>query len=226
MHRLFDEFIDPVFTKYRPKRLLEIGVLHGKNTYNILKWCDREGATLTSLDPVDWIGELPDDVREGMESYKYKRGQEHFDNWQIKPEGLEAVFAEGLQRHWSCLKMRSLDYFVSPQVESFDAYLVDGDHNYFTVITELLLIHRYAKKNTLIVLHDVAKTTNARKDEYYDPTFIPADQIDGPKQGILTAIEDFLAMVGGRGFGNRFFAQYEFDILTSREDGLGLLIRR
>ncbi len=226
MHRLFDEFIHPLLNASRPRSLLEIGVLHGKNTLNLLRWCAGNGAHLTSLDPVEWTGDLPDEFRRGDSNYKYKRGQPRFEDWKIRPEGLEEAFREGLDRYWTCKKKRSLDYFVSPEVDSFDAYVIDGDHNFFTVITELFMIHRFVRKGTAIFLHDVAKTTNARRDEYYDPTLIPDHQIDGPQQGILTAIEVFLSKIGGRGLGRRFFAPYEFHILTKKHDGLGFLIHR
>lgn len=56
-----------------------------------------------------------------------------------------------------------------------DAYLVDGDHNYFTVIQELLWIERLQKaggKPFFAVLHDVGWPW-AYRDLYYNPDLIP-----------------------------------------------------
>ena len=57
-----------------------------------------------------------------------------------------------------------------------DAYVVDGDHNYFTVIEESRLIWettRRAGKPFLVFYHDVAWPWG-RRDLYYDPERIPA----------------------------------------------------
>ncbi|GEM_PF-2687417 len=225
MHRLFEKFIQPELNARQPSTMLEIGVLHGKSTLDLLKWCSCNSAHLTSLDPVEWVGDLPESIRRGSKDYAYKRGQEKFENWTIRPEGLEEAFRLGLDKHWNCVKQRSLDYFVSPNLEVFDAYLIDGDHNYFTVMTELMMIHRDATKGTMIFLHDVSETTNARRDEYYDPSLIPDSSKNTRRQGVLTAVEDFLANVGGGAVGRRFFAPYNFRIVTTEHDGLGLLVR-
>ncbi len=57
-----------------------------------------------------------------------------------------------------------------------DAYLIDGDHNYFTVQQELQLISAAAADGQppLIFLHDVGWPC-ARRDFYYDPDAIPAE---------------------------------------------------
>ncbi len=57
-----------------------------------------------------------------------------------------------------------------------DAYVVDGDHNYYTVIEESRLIWettRRAGKPFLVLYHDVAWPWG-RRDLYYDPERIPA----------------------------------------------------
>lgn len=62
-------------------------------------------------------------------------------------------------------------------IELSDAYLIDGDHNYFTVIHELAAIwtrHQDAGKLPLILLHDVGWPW-AYRDLYYTPEAIPAD---------------------------------------------------
>ena len=126
-----------------------------------------------------------------MLGYKYKRGQQGFENWTIEATALEDVFRLGLDRHWTCVKTRSLEYLASPHFDGFDVYLVDGDHNYYTVSKELELIYTYCKVGDIVLFNDVVGEWS-RHDQYYDPEFIPAEYVGGRKQGVLTAIEDFV----------------------------------
>lgn len=109
-----------------------------------------------------------------------------------------------------------------------DAYLLDGDHNYFTVRGELDRIAvRCAADDVhpLVLLQDIGWPTG-RRDMYYNPDALPADAVldhsyegavpwsdepvgfggfrgaghfavaranGGPGNGVLTALEDFLA---------------------------------
>lgn len=58
-------------------------------------------------------------------------------------------------------------------LEPFDAYFVDGDHNYFCVSRELR--HAFAgDASPLVILHDVTWPC-ARRDQYYDPADIPEE---------------------------------------------------
>ncbi len=68
----------------------------------------------------------------------------------------------------------SLD--VIEEIPLPDVYLVDGDHNYFTVINELQLIERVAGEDALplIFFHDAA-WPYARRDLYYSPGRIPEE---------------------------------------------------
>lgn len=109
-----------------------------------------------------------------------------------------------------------------------DAYLIDGDHNYYTVLNESRLIWeatRRTGRDLLVFYHDVGWPW-ARRDLYYTPCRIPASYRHphtfergiipgdrgtvpggfrgegrwacallegGPRNGVLTAIEDFVA---------------------------------
>ncbi len=64
------------------------------------------------------------------------------------------------------------------QMNNVDAWFIDGDHNWYTVYNELMLLrelHRKQNKPLLVFLHDVAWPW-ARRDLYYSPDRIPADQ--------------------------------------------------
>ncbi len=71
-------------------------------------------------------------------------------------------------------RMRSLD--ALPQLGSFDAVLIDGDHNWYTVFHELRLIEDLSRQRgdrfPLVLLHDIS-WPYGRRDLYYDPASIP-----------------------------------------------------
>ena len=110
------------------------------------------------------------------------------------------------------------------EAEPFDAVVIDGDHNYFTVSGELRLIAERAGDGPLplILLHDVG-WPHGRRDSYYAPERVPeehrrpicegaflapdeagvtanglffervAAREGGPRNGVLTAVEDFVS---------------------------------
>lgn len=73
---------------------------------------------------------------------------------------------------------RSLSLGALPHIRSMDMVLIDGDHNWYTVFTELKLIEKHAENEKrafpLVLLHDVG-WPYGRRDLYYGPENIPAD---------------------------------------------------
>jgi hypothetical protein len=129
-------------------------------------------------------------------------------------------------RHLRIHRERSFD--ALEHVEAPSAVLIDGDHNWYTVHGELTRLAQLAasaeRPFPLVMLHDV-EWPYARRDMYYDPEAIPAEQRKpwarrgigwgrseleqepgglnpklanaieegGPRNGVLTAVEDFIA---------------------------------
>jgi hypothetical protein len=64
-----------------------------------------------------------------------------------------------------------------PALEGYEAVLIDGDHNWYTVFHELGLIDKACRATgepfPLVLLHDVG-WPYGRRDLYYDPDAIPA----------------------------------------------------
>lgn len=118
---------------------------------------------------------------------------------------------------------------VMEQISDVDAWMIDGDHNYYTVYNELQAADRVSERDgkpLLAFLHDVSWPTG-RRDMYYAPDRIPpafrhphqfgagamldradlvpgqgfrgganwamANHYGGPRNGVLTAVEDFIA---------------------------------
>ena len=128
---------------------------------------------------------------------------------------------------------------------SFDCFLIDGDHNWYTVLNELRTIESRAllRSPGTIFLHDTS-WPYARRDLYYRPEALSPDvrqqyakggvvrgqnELDprglnadlfhatregGPRNGVLTAIEDYLAET---------HRPYRF-LRLQREFGLGVLL--
>ena len=116
-----------------------------------------------------------------------------------------------------------------PTLSGIDAWVIDGDHKYSTVINELRIADQLARRDgkpLLAILHDVSWPC-ARRDFYYAPERIPEEHRHahshdagvilgdpgwhenrgfrsgghfawalhegGPRNGVLTAVEDFRA---------------------------------
>jgi hypothetical protein len=64
---------------------------------------------------------------------------------------------------------------ILPKLDGYDAVLIDGDHNWYTVYHELKIIEENAKKNRrfpTVFLHDIG-WPYGRRDLYYNPGDIP-----------------------------------------------------
>lgn len=73
------------------------------------------------------------------------------------------------------LACRSLE--VLEELEPADVYLIDGDHNYWTLTQELRIIARAAAdKPPVLFVHDVGWPAG-RRDMYYDPASLPPEAV-------------------------------------------------
>jgi hypothetical protein len=142
--------------------------------------------------------------------------------WSIDPDPQQQLVALAeANPQLELVRRTSLD--ALPELPAAEAYVIDGDHNYYTVSEELRLISERAGNSTpLLICHDVC-WPHARRDSYFDPQQIPdehrqptveggyvfpghqglrdggliyrwpAREEGGPGNGVLTAIEDFLS---------------------------------
>ena len=192
MHPFWQPVVEPLLDAAGARTVVEIGAERGLTTGRLLAWSARTGATVHAIDP----GPQFDVAR-----------------WELE-------HGERFRMH----RARSLD--ALGRVGAVDAALVDGDHNWFTVISELRLLAAAAsaagRPLPLVIAHD-AGWPYGRRDMYYDPKQVPdehrhdaaragmapgrsalgnpginaglwnATAEGGPRNGVLTAIEDFLA---------------------------------
>jgi Methyltransferase domain len=170
--------------------VIEVGAYAGDLTRVIAAWAETSGASVTAVDPAP---------------------QEQLVQLAADHEGLELVRKTSLE--------------AIPQLPVPDVYIIDGDHNYYTVSRELELIAETSRDTALplLLFHDVC-WPHGRRDDYFDPEQIPADYRHpiagpgagifpgdsgtrpdglpypksaateaGPRNGVLTAVEDFVS---------------------------------
>ncbi|WP_432515349.1 class I SAM-dependent methyltransferase [Kineococcus sp. SYSU DK001] len=103
-----------------------------------------------------------------------------------------------------------------------DLYILDGDHNYATVRAEVEWITRNAP-DAVVVLHDVLWPCS-RRDFYYQPSHVPADQQFPSSEAGATVWHDELDETGFRGEGAFRFALHaggeRNGVLTAVEDAV------
>ena len=194
----------------RITRIVEIGSEAGVNTQVLLGYARSRGAKLVAVDPADV--HFPFDA-EKEQDFTFFRGT-------------------------------SAEFLAAPLPA--EAVFLDGDHNYETVLADLETIFRSrtATGIKLLFLHDVSWPW-ARRDIYYDPArisrphafhagntaspyaagspglppagYVTADAEGGPGNGVLTAVEEFLARHGNWEF-RRLPVLYGIGILVCREN--------
>jgi len=191
MHWFLKLIVIPLLDALDPRTIVEVGVEVGAVSRPLLEWAREHDALLHCIDP----------------------------DPNLSVEELTAEYGQRLCFH----RQKSLD--VLGALEAVDVALIDGDHNWYTVINELRALERGAGEQErpapLILLHDVG-WPYGRRDLYYDPDAIPeADRqpharmgivlgqselgvglnehlenarLEGtPANGVLTAVEDFVA---------------------------------
>lgn len=108
--------------------------------------------------------------------------------------------------------VQDLSLNVLPHLEAKDAYLIDGDHNYFTVAGELAAIAAAAERASvqpLLFVQDVAWPTGAR-DMYYDPESLPEEgRHPYDFAGVVPWDRDTRTQGGFRGNGEFAYARTE-----------------
>lgn len=189
----FSDIILGCLNAAEARTIVEIGAEFGGMSQLLAHHAERMGGTLTSIDPAP----KPD-----------------FVAWAAQSATVTHLAAASLE--------------AMPKLANVDAWIIDGDHNYYTVLNELLIADALAQRDgkpLLALLHDVSWPC-ARRDFYYAPERIPAEwrhphsfengvilddpgshprrglrgeghfavalHEGGPRNGVLTAVEDFL----------------------------------
>jgi len=189
MFKFWDSAVLPLLQARSPKTVVEIGAARGNHTRLVASWAAEQGAIVHVVDP-----------------------EPAFDT-------------DAYSREWAghLIIHRELSLRALPTIGPVDMVLIDGDHNWYTVINELQAIDRINSDWPLVVMDDVG-WPYGRRDMYYQPDTIPAqhrqpyrkagtrrfhsalvehgrnaalfnaEREGGPRNGVLTAVEDFLSL--------------------------------
>jgi hypothetical protein len=128
-----------------------------------------------------------------------------------------AAWQEQYGEHLTFHKALSLD--ALPAIDRFDAVLLDGDHNWYTIFNELKLIEERSKASSrpfpLVMLHDIG-WPYGRRDGYYNPDSIP-DEYRKPfkRKGMMPGSTE---LVEDGGFNSNFA-----NALSENDRGNGIL---
>jgi hypothetical protein len=196
VYRYWFHVTEPLLDAAGATAILEIGAAAGAQTRLALAWCAAHDAQLTVVDPAPG-----------------------FD-------------VEAWSREWGArvrfIRQPSLE--VLDSLPPVDAALVDGDHNWYTVLHELRALARMQRRDghaPVMMLHDTG-WPYGRRDMYYAPERVPAEarqpyeyqgmmpgrpdlvatgilgeyrnavREGGPRNGVMTAVEDFVREEGDR----------------------------
>jgi Methyltransferase domain len=163
------EFSDLILDALRladARTIVEIGGEYGGMSPLLAAHCRARGGQFTTIDP-----EPKHEVSEWLK---------------VNPD----------VRHLAKTSLEAFD-----EVGEADAWIVDGDHNWYTVYHELRRIEaisRRAGKPVLVFLHEVGWPCG-RRDSYFAPERIPAEHRH-PHSYEAGAILDHAGLVNGRGF--------------------------
>jgi hypothetical protein len=182
------ELLLPCLDAVGARSVVEVGAYAGDLTGVLADWAAPKGARVVAIDP---------------------EPQERLVRLAAERPELELV--------------RDRSIAALPRIAPADAVVVDGDHNHYTVSEELRLIAEAAgDRLPLLLFHDVC-WPHGRRDDYYAVEHIPAARRQpihpggglhpddpgirlgglpyryaaaregGPGNGVLTAVEDFVA---------------------------------
>ena len=190
----FAAIVRPCIDLVDPDRIVEIGAEGAATTQWLAQWASDHGAVVHTVDP------FPSDALKTL-----------CDQWDVL-DLVPEMSTDALAR-----------------LEPAEVYLIDGDHNYFTVAEELRLIEERRQAAGappyVLFLHDVGWPCG-RRDMYYAPAKLPEEAVHpytfddgvvlddpgtvaggfrsngefaialeegGDRNGVLTAVEDFMA---------------------------------
>lgn len=179
----FETHIRPAIIQRRHRHIVEIGVGAGANTGNLLGLAEEIGGFLHCIDP----------------SPQFEPSAECHCVALLKKPSLQAL----------------------GKLKQVDCAIIDGDHNWYTVYNELQMTDKVLVPGGTVFLHDVL-WPYGRRDMYHEPGRIPrkyrhpnqkmgivqgemwlspegmngdyynALYEGGSRNGVLTAVEDFL----------------------------------
>lgn len=114
---------------------------------------------------------------------------------------------------------KAMSLNVLSNLKGYDAILIDGDHNWYTVYHELKLIEKNMERFPLILFHDISWPYD-RRDLYYNVENVPAEFVNPYKKMGINVDTNELTEDGfnGRFDNSIYYHNYRCGVLTAIED--------
>ena len=192
MHRFWTLFSGPIIEIVKPRRLMEIGAEFGWNTRNILEWCRRTGAHADIIDPVA----LPS-LQEVLAGYVRLHTYHQSKSLGVigKLDVPEILFLDGDHNWRTVFNELTLVFVRARQTQTMPPIVIAHDCAWPYARRDMYYEpeafapeerHPYAYKGMLPGQSELT-------DQGLNGRFANAVHEGGPKNGVLTAIEDFIA---------------------------------
>jgi hypothetical protein len=162
MSAFWDSVIRPLLIALAARVVVEVGVARGETTTKLLEWGAEHGCVTHGIDPTA--------------------------RPRLRLADLRAQYGDGFQFH------QGLSREVLPRIRDADVVLIDGDHNWYSVHTDLEVLATVANEEQrpfpLTLLHDV-DWPYGRRDMYFDPEAIPDEyRQEWAKGGLLIGVQE------------------------------------
>jgi hypothetical protein len=195
MHRFWKRFVSPIIETAQPRRLIEIGAEFGWNTGPVLEYCRRTGAKLEVIDPAP-----PPSLLEVLARYPAEHVYHRAKSLDVIPRiaPVDLILLDG-DHNWHTVYNELVTIFrcaseagVAPPIVVFHdiAWPYARRDMYYTPLDlDPSARHPYADRGMLPGQSEL--TENGLNANFHN-----ALHEGGPRNGVLTGIEDFIAGYG------------------------------
>ena len=197
MHRFWNRFVKPIVETAAPRRLMEIGAEFGWNTGPALEYCRRTGARMEVIDPAP-----PPALLEVLARYPAEHVYHPTKSLEAIPriEPVDLILLDG-DHNWHtvynellAIFRRAADAGVAPPIVIFHDIAwpyARRDMYYSPQDLDAMARHPYADRGMLPGQSEL--TENGLNANFHN-----ALHEGGPRNGVLTGIEDFIGGYGGK----------------------------
>ena len=190
MHRLWDIIIKPIFDELKPKHIVEVGSDRGINTENILKYCKKNNAKLTSIDPSHKLNlkKINEEYANNFEliedfSLNVLHTMKNYDlilidgdhNWYTVYNELKTIEKQFKNQHFPFIILHDVSWPYGRR-----------DMYYNPDVIPQKFKHKYSKLGIYPDSNELLEHGGLNTDLYN------AIEEDLPRNGVKTAIEDFI----------------------------------
>ncbi|SFS92790.1 class I SAM-dependent methyltransferase [Marininema halotolerans] len=224
MHRFYDRIIMPIISSYKSEKIVEIGADLGYNTSKILEYCKDSGAQLTVIDPYPRF-----DEEELKEKHPYLSVKKTLSlNALGDIDDYDTILIDG-DHNWytvyhelKLIEQKSMKKGKFPLIflHDTDWPYARRDMYYIPDSIPSKYRHSYAKKGL------VPGSLSLSDDSTINPWFNHALYEGGKRNGVLTAVEDFLEETPLPFFFHKAYSNNGLGIIIPEDQPLNKIVTR